>query len=106
FKAKLARGHVPLDADPRMTVGEYLDRWLDTTAKMCVRPTTLVRYRQLVKLRIKPRLGGYPLAKLTPDAVMAWLGWLAEQPVGVPVRRRRREHRGPQGDVAQEAPAR
>jgi integrase len=48
----------------RLTVGEYLQRWLENTAQSKVRPTTYARYEQLVRLHVKPILGGVQLAKL------------------------------------------
>ncbi len=50
----------------RLTVGEYLRRWLDHTAKNRVRDATWERYRQLVELYLTPILGGVGLARLTP----------------------------------------
>jgi integrase len=48
----------------RLTVGEYLQRWLENTAKNKVRPTTYARYEQLVRLHVRPILGGVQLGKL------------------------------------------
>jgi integrase len=61
-----ARGLV-FDAE-NMTVGEYLDRWLDST-RDSVKPVTWENYRRNVRLHIKPRLGEVKLAKLTPAHV-------------------------------------
>jgi integrase len=49
-----------------LTVGEYLTRWLNNTAKNKVRPQTWERYRQLVEIYLAPILGGVKLAKLAP----------------------------------------
>ena len=54
---------VSLDAG-KLTVGEYLHRWLENTAKNKVRSTTLERYEVLVRLHLKPTLGGVQLGKL------------------------------------------
>jgi integrase len=48
----------------RMTVGEFLDRWLTGSAKTIVKPTTFVNYEGVIKNHIKPHLGGVPLMKL------------------------------------------
>jgi integrase len=48
----------------KLTVGAYLQRWLDNTAKNTVRATTLERYEVLVRLHLKPILGGVRLGKL------------------------------------------
>jgi integrase len=50
----------------RVTVGEYLDRWLENTAKNKVRPTTYARYETLARIHLKPILGGVRLEKLAP----------------------------------------
>jgi integrase len=47
-----------------LTVGEYLNRWLENTAKNKVRPTTYARYEQPVRLHAIPHLGGVRLARL------------------------------------------
>jgi integrase len=47
-----------------LTLGEYLQRWLENTAKVKVRPTTYQRYEQLVRLHVIPHLGSVKLAKL------------------------------------------
>jgi integrase len=49
----------------RLTVGDYLQRWLENTAKSKTRATTYARYEQLVRLHIKPILGGLQLSKLS-----------------------------------------
>jgi integrase len=56
-------------APSRLTVGEYLQRWLD--ALEGVEPPTRRRYADLVRLHIAPQLGGRLLAKLTPLDVQA-----------------------------------
>jgi integrase len=48
----------------RLTVGDYLQRWLENTAKSKVRPTTYARYEQLVRLHARPLLGGVRLDRL------------------------------------------
>jgi hypothetical protein len=54
-----------LDDAGGMTVGTWLDRWLDT-ARSRLQPKTHLRYEQLVRLRIVPVLGSVKLAKLAP----------------------------------------
>jgi integrase len=52
-----------VDADERVTVGAYLDRWLAT---LSVRRKTARSYGQFVALHLKPALGRIRLTKLTP----------------------------------------
>ena len=56
-----------LDAG-KVTVREFLDHWLTTTAPT-LRPSTVRRYRDLARLHILPGLGGLRLAKLSPADV-------------------------------------
>jgi len=48
------------------TVGEYLDEWLETAAKIRVRPRTLDGYKYLVEKYIKPDVGSLRLHKVSP----------------------------------------
>jgi integrase len=50
----------------KLTLSQYLARWLEDTARPRLQPKTHLRYEQLIRLRINPTLGGERLAKLTP----------------------------------------
>ena len=50
----------------RMTVADFLQRWLNTYAKTNTAPRTFRRYEQLVRVNIAPHLGAIPLTKLRP----------------------------------------
>jgi integrase len=52
-----------VDADERVTVGAYLDRWLTT---LSVRRKTARSYQQFVTLHLKPAIGRVRLTKLSP----------------------------------------
>jgi integrase len=52
-----------------LTVSEYLDKWAETALKPRVRPKTFDSYMLLIDLYIKPNIGAYKLAKLTPLAI-------------------------------------
>jgi integrase len=49
----------------KLTVGEYLTRWLENTAKEKVGPTTYPRYKQVIDNQIAPYIGGLLLVKLS-----------------------------------------
>jgi integrase len=49
----------------RITVAEYLDRWLAASARS-LRQKTLERYRELVRIHVVPIVGGVRLEKLQP----------------------------------------
>jgi integrase len=71
----------------KLTVGEYLARWLETTARARVRPATFVRYRELVELHTTPHIGRVPLGKLTFSHVEDLYATLERNEVGLWTRR-------------------
>src|SRR5262245_2179031 len=50
----------------RISVREYLDRWLADYAKPKVSPKTFERYQEMIDGHIKPALGSYLLPKVSP----------------------------------------
>jgi integrase len=53
--------------DPsKATLGEFLDRWERDWAVTNVTPKTFERYRELLKVHVRPRLGALPVQKLLP----------------------------------------
>lgn len=63
---------LPLTND-RITVGQYLERWLEDVVKPYRRPSTYVSYKERIHTHIAPELGRIPLAKLTPQDVQRFL---------------------------------
>lgn len=59
----------------KMTLGEFLDRWVEDYAKAAVRPSTLTLYKSIIAKQIKPRLGHIPLARLTGLDVQRYYTW-------------------------------
>ncbi len=55
----------------KMTVGEYLDRWLEDYARPNVAAKTFERYHQIVRQHLSPALGHHPLSKLQPLHIQA-----------------------------------
>ncbi len=53
----------------KLTVGEYLERWLSDSVKDTVRQRTYERYESLVRVHIVPALGRVRLKNLTPAHV-------------------------------------
>jgi integrase len=45
-------------------LGRYLDKWLETSAKLRVRMNTLEDYKKLLARYVRPVLGGRPLARI------------------------------------------
>ncbi len=48
----------------RVTLGEFVGRWLENTARNKVRATTYARYEQLARLHVQELLGGVRLGQL------------------------------------------
>lgn len=66
----LEQGITP--ADDRLTVEQFLNRWLEQTAKPAVRYSTLRGYEQVVRCHLIPELGKIRLSKLSADDVEAF----------------------------------
>jgi len=50
----------------KLTVGEYLERWLADYARVNVAAKTFERYEGIIRRHLIPNLGGYPISKLQP----------------------------------------
>jgi integrase len=64
---------LPLASEDRMTVEQYLRRWLAETVKPAVRPSTYRSYEMLVRVHLVPELGRIALGKLMPQEVQRLL---------------------------------
>jgi integrase len=73
---KKSRG--ALAVKPKETVDQYLDRWLESTAKPSVRPRTLAQYTDTLATYVRPHIGSMRLAKLTPLEVRGMMAALTE----------------------------
>jgi integrase len=56
-------GQLPVPA-ARLTVAQYLDRWL--AGKDNLRESTTKRYAELIRVHVKPAIGDVPLAAYAP----------------------------------------
>lgn len=62
-----------VDAPPgKITVGEFLQRWLEDYARPNVAPKTLLQYSDFVHRLLIPSLGHVPLTKLRPQHIQAY----------------------------------
>ncbi len=57
----------------RLTIGAYLSRWLEDTARTVIRAATYQLYAIVVRRHIVPRLGGVQLARINPAHVQSLL---------------------------------
>jgi integrase len=80
-KARVSVGQRDYIAPTKLTVGEYLTAWIDAHARK-IKPTTLNRYRELIKDYLVPRLGSIKLQELKPLHIEQFYNSMAEQ-VGV-----------------------
>ena len=65
----LRRASLGIVGDPRLTVGDLLERWLTDVAAIKLRPSSLERYRGIVRGQLVPALGRVRLSALTPQHV-------------------------------------
>ncbi len=60
---------VNLCEDSKMSLREWLDRWLEEYVAPSVRPSTLEGYRGYIQRNIKPHLGDKPVGKITTEDI-------------------------------------
>jgi integrase len=58
----------------KLTVGEYLDKWLADSVKGTVKETTYANYSYIIRVHISPALGRMHLKSLTPAHVRGFYG--------------------------------
>ena len=74
LRAALAASDAGIRPAPgKLTVGTWLDEWLDTSVATRCRASTARSYRDVCRRYIRPALGKRPLAKLTPEDVSGML---------------------------------
>jgi integrase len=56
----------------KLTLGAYLEQWLDDYARLNVRPRTYERYCEIVRKYLVPALGSIPLTELKPHHVQSY----------------------------------
>lgn len=70
-----------------LTVGQFLERWINDTVKPNRAPNTYVSYRRQVVNHITPRIGSLKLSKLAPMHVVRFTASMVEDAVGGCTRR-------------------
>jgi integrase len=63
----------------RITLNEYLDKWLEVAVSSRVRPNTLHHYRMRMKFQVRPHLGHYRLEAITPMHIQNLMTKLHQQ---------------------------
>jgi integrase len=70
----------------KLTVAQFLTRWLENTAREHIGENTYERYKRIVDQRLIPRLGGLRLTDLTAFHVEDFYADMKRVPVGAPSR--------------------
>jgi integrase len=63
----------------RITLNEYLDKWLSEAVRGRVRPNSLHHYKMRMKFQVRPHLGQYKLSAITPMHVQNLMTKLHQQ---------------------------
>jgi integrase len=63
----------------RITVAQFLDRWIADVVSKRNKPRTVDGYKQIIRDHLKPHLGRHQLDKLRPEHVQAMLNTLAAE---------------------------
>jgi len=66
----------------KLTLGKFLDDWLNDVVKSRTRASTFASYESTIRLHIKPRIGGVKLEELKPERVQRLYATLALDKVG------------------------
>ena len=68
-----------LSEDSNMTLGEWLDKWINEFMIFTVREGTLSAYKSLIEHQIKPYLGNRPLSTLTTNEIQKFYNTVKKQ---------------------------
>ena len=69
---------VELTEESNMTLGEWIDKWLDNYMALTIRESTMDSYRTMTKHHIKPYLGGEKIGSITTADIQQLYNWLRE----------------------------
>ncbi len=68
-----------LSEDCNMTLGEWLDKWINEFMVFTIREGTLSAYKSLIEHQIKPYLGDRPLSTLTTNEIQKFYNTIKKQ---------------------------
>ena len=69
---------VELKENHKLTLGQWLDKWLDERMRFTVRESTLDGYRRITEHYIKPYLGNKKIGSVTTADIQKMYNWLRE----------------------------
>lgn len=78
-KARVSLGNRDYVPPTKLTVGEYLNTWVNAHARK-IKPTTLNRYKELINDYLVPRLGSIKLQDLKPIHIEQFYNSMADLP--------------------------
>jgi integrase len=78
-KARVSLGNRDYIPPTKLTVGEYLNTWVNAHARK-IKPTTLNRYKELINDYLVPRLGTIKLQDLKPIHIEQFYNSMADLP--------------------------
>lgn len=74
--AQVSRANLAVE---RITVGQFLDRWITDVVSKRNKARTVDSYKQIIKNHLNPHLGRHQLDKLRPEHVQSMLNTLAAE---------------------------
>ena len=81
-EAKLALGDFSLLEDrqpePEFTFQQYSDRWLTEYAELELKPSSVIKHRQVLRLYLLPKFGKQSLSSISRDDIKSFLASLAK----------------------------
>jgi len=81
-EAKLALGDFSLLEDrqpePEFTFQQYSDRWLTEYAELELKPSSVIKHRQVLRLYLLPKFGQQSLSSFSRDDIKSFLARLAK----------------------------
>lgn len=78
FIRELEKGYYVTNS--KITVTEWIETWLEVFSAPTVSPTTLSRYKGMIRRYINPLLGPMQVQELKPLAIQAWVNGLKTSP--------------------------
>ena len=69
---------VELTEESNMTLGEWMDKWLDSYMALTIRESTMDSYKTMTKHYIKPYLGDEKIGSVTTADIQKLYNWLRE----------------------------
>ena len=69
---------VELTEKSNMTLGEWMDHWLEDCMSLTIRESTMRSYETMINCYIKPQLGGEKISAITTADVQKMYNWLRE----------------------------